>query len=180
VLGAALELFADQGFDRTTVRAVARRAGVDPALIYHYFGSKDGLLEAALSPPPGLEALLAGVQADPGRVGEELVRRLLHLWDTEPRMRDHMLAMLRTGLSHQAAADVMRERQRYVASAAVGHAVAEDDRELRLSLVGSHVSGLLLSRYVLRAQPIAAATVEELAVSVGPVLQHYLTGPLSR
>jgi AcrR family transcriptional regulator len=178
VLSAARELFAERGFERTTIRAVAGRAGVDPALVHHYFGTKDGLLAAALSPPEGLTALLV-VTGDPERAGAELVRRALDVWENHLEVRELMLAMVRTGLSHEHAAALLRELHRSTVLAAVGGALADDRRELRAALVGSQLAGLLLGRYLLRATGLTEPTPDELVATVGPVVQHYLTGRLT-
>jgi AcrR family transcriptional regulator len=97
VLAAARELFSELGFDRTTMMAEAARAGVDPALIHHYFGNKDGLLAATLTPPAAAAKLLTGVFDDPENAGAELVRRVIDVWETHLEVREQMAAMLRTG-----------------------------------------------------------------------------------
>src|SRR5262249_52259952 len=109
VQDAARELFSERGFERTTMRAVAARAGVDPALIYHYFGDKDGLLLAALQPPADAATALAGLAAAADRAGEELVRRLIGLWEDRPDVREQMVAILRTALSHDRASRLLRD-----------------------------------------------------------------------
>src|SRR5207244_11947407 len=109
VLDAARELFAELGFERTTMRAVAARAAVDPALIYHYFGDKDGLLFAALQPPADAASVVAGLADAGDRTGEELVRRLINLWEDRPEIREQMAAILRTGLSHDRARTLLRD-----------------------------------------------------------------------
>jgi AcrR family transcriptional regulator len=179
VLDAARELFADLGFERTTMRAVGARAGVDPALIYHYFGDKDGLLSAALEMPADLLAAFTGIAGDTDQAGEELVRRIIGLWEDRPEVRERMLAALRTALSSERAAQVFRDMQRRLALAALGDALPDDQRELRAALIGSHLAGLMLARYILRVPGAAAARPEDLAHAVGPVIQYYLTGPIT-
>jgi len=179
ILDAARELFADLGFERTTMRAVGVRAGVDPALIYHYFGDKDGLLSAALEMPAELLAAFAGLAGDADRAGEDLVRRLISLWEDRPEVRERMLAALRTALSHHHAAELFRDMQRSLALAALGDALPEDQRELRAALIGSHLAGLMLARYILKVPGVAAASPEDLVQAVGPVVQHYLTGTIT-
>ena len=179
ILGAARELFAELGFERTTMRAVGTRAAVDPALIYHYFGDKDGLLAAAVEPPVDLVAMLAGIADDPGRAGEEIVRRVISLWENRPDIRDRMLAMLRTALSHDHAAQLLRDILRSALLGALGDVLADDLRELRVALIGSHLGGLALARYILKLPGAAAATTEDLVQAVGPAVQRYLTGTIS-
>ncbi len=179
ILSAAVELFAELGFERTTMRAVGTQAGVDPALIYHYFGDKDGLLAAVVEPPVDLAAMLAGIADEPGRAGEEVVRRIIELWEHRPDVRERMLAMLRTALSHEHAAMLLRDVLRSWLLGALDDVLADDQRELRVALIGSHLGSLMLARYVLKVPGAAAATTEDLIQAVGPAVQRYLTGTIS-
>ena len=179
VLDAARELFAERGFERTTMRAVGARAGVDPALIYHYFGDKDRLLAAVVEPPADLAAVLAGMAGEPSRAGEEIVRRVVGLWENNPNIRERMLATLRTALSHDHAAGLLRDMLSSFLLGALGGVLADDQRELRAALVGSQLGGLMLARYLLKVPGAAAATPEELIQAVGPTVQRYLTGTLA-
>jgi len=177
VQDAARELFSERGFERTTMRAVAARAGVDPALIYHYFGDKDGLLLAALQPPADAATVFAGLAATAAdRTGEELVRRLIGLWEERPEIREQMAAILRTGLSHDRAGRLLRDILSSFILAALGDVLADDRRELRVALIGSHIGGLMLARYILEVPGAAAASPEDLVQAVGPTVQRYLTG----
>ena len=178
VLDAARELFAELGFERTTMRAVAARAGVDPALIYHYFGDKDGLLFAALQPPVDAATVFAGLAGAGDRTGEELVRRLIGLWEDRPEIREQMVAILRTGLSYDRASRLFRDILSSFILAALGDVLAGDRRELRVALVGSQIGGLMLARYVLKVPGAATASPEDLVQAVGPTVQRYLTGDL--
>jgi AcrR family transcriptional regulator len=179
MLDAARELFAERGFERTTMRAVGTRAAVDPALIYHYFGDKDGLLAAVVEPPVDLPAMLTGIADDPSRAGEEIVRRVVGLWENHPDIRDRMLATLRTALSHDHAAWLLRDMLSSWLLGALGDVLADDQRELRAALIGSHLGGLMLARYVLKVPGAAAAAPEELIQAAGPTVQRYLTGTLT-
>lgn len=179
ILSAAVELFAELGFERTTMRAVGTQAGVDPALIYHYFGDKDGLLAAVVEPPVDLAAMLAGIADEPGRAGEEVVRRIIELWEHRPDVRERMLAMLRTALSHEHAAMLLRDVLRSWLLGALDDVLADDQRELRVALIGSHLGSLMLARYILKVPGAAAATTEDLIQAVGPAVQRYLTGTIS-
>lgn len=178
ILTAAGELFAEVGFERTTMREVATRAKVDPALIHHYFGNKDGLLAAALALPVDPATLLAGLDKDPEQAGQAIVRRVLSVWEADPETRRRLLALMRVGLSHEHAARVLRDLLGRTILTAVARVVAEDHRPLRAALVGTQIGGLLLGRYVLGIPAVRAATPEQLAVAIGPVVQHYLTGPV--
>lgn len=178
ILEAARELFAEKGFERTTMRAVAERAGVDPALIAHYFGNKDGLLNEALAMPVDVPLLLSDL--DHARPGVDIVRRVLHFWDTSPPLRKRMTGLLRTGLSNEHAAAILRGVLSRNVFATLSQHVAEDQRELRTTLVGSHIAGLLMARYILKVPGLADADPEQIAVAVGPVVQHYLDGPIAQ
>ena len=178
VLDAARELFAELGFERTTMRAVAARAGVDPALIYHYFDDKEGLLFAALQPPADAATVFVGLTSEADRTGEELVRRLIGLWEERPEVREQMAAILRAGLSNDRAGRLLRDILSSFILAALGDVLADDRRELRTALIGSHIGGLMLARYILRVPGAAAASPEDLVQAVGPVVQHYLTGDI--
>jgi AcrR family transcriptional regulator len=180
LLEAARELFAELGYERTTMRAVGARAGADPALIYHYFGDKDGLLSATLKPPADVTAVFAGIADDPDRAGEELVRRIIGLWEDRPETREQMLAILRTGLSHDHAARLLRDILGPLILASLRDVLASDQRELRVALIGSHIGGLMLARYVLQVPGAAAASPEDLVQAVGPVIHRYLTGAILR
>lgn len=178
ILTAAGELFAAVGFERATMREVAARAGVDPALIHHYFVNKDGLLAAVLDLPFDPAALLAGLDKDPEHAGREIVRRVLGLWESDPQTRRRLLALIRVGLAHEHSAEVLRDLLGRTILVAMARVVAADDRPLRAALIGTQISGLLLGRYVVGIPAVRDATPEQLIVAIGPVVQHYLTGPV--
>ena len=178
ILDAARELFAELGFERTTMRGVAARAEVDPPLIHHYFGTKDGLLAAALPPPIAPEVLLAGLSRQRERAGYELVRRVLEVWDEHPVVRGQMLALVRTALSNEHATGLLRQALQRTVVVAVRDLASPDECDLRTALVLTQMSGLLLSRYLIQLPGIVDADRDALVGAVGPVLQHYLTGHL--
>jgi len=178
ILTAAGELFSELGFERTTMRAVAARADVDAALIHHYFVNKEGLLAAALVLPVDPAALLAGLNKDPAHAGEAVVRRVLGVWEADPQTRRHLLGLIRVGLSHEYAAGVLRDLLGRTILTALARVVADDRQSLRAALVGTQIGGLLLGRYVLGIPGVRDATPEELALAIGPVIQHYLNGPI--
>ncbi|MCW2601592.1 MAG: transcriptional regulator BetI [Frankiales bacterium] len=178
ILSAAKEAFGTQGYGATSLRAVARTAGVDPALVTHFFGSKDGLFTAALELPldPGtlVPALLAeGVDG----LGERIVRTFLGVWDGTPG-QGPMLAMLRSAVSHEDSATMLRGLLQRLILRPLAAGAGAGDPDLRAALLATQVVGLAVIRYVLRLEPVASATADELAPLVGPTLQRYLTGPL--
>lgn len=176
ILAAARSAFAEVGYERASMRLVASRAGVDPALIHHYFGTKEGLLRASIRLPFEPSEIFAGI--DPDHAGELIVRRLLTIWDTNPQAREQFVGLLRTALSHEAAAATMRGILLDAALTVVTPIVADDSAPLRAALIGSHLGGITLGRYVLKVGPLADATIDELVAAVGPAIQHYVSGPV--
>ncbi len=178
ILAAASEAFGTQGYGATSVRAVARAAGVDPALVLHFFGSKDGLFTAALDlpvdPATVVHALLAeGVDG----LGERILRTFLDVWDGTPG-QGPMLAMLRSAVSHEDSAAMLRRLLSGVIFGPLATGAGADRPDLRAGLLASQLVGLAMTRYVLRVEPVASASADVLAPLLGPTLQRYLTGPL--
>jgi AcrR family transcriptional regulator len=178
ILASARRLISEVGFERASMRAIASDAGVDPALIYHYVGAKDDLLVAALVPPVDPAQLLAGVDAIPDRTGEELVRRVLNVWESDPEARRSIVATMRAGLSNERAAQALRDALGSTILAALRRVVAPDHEALRAELVGSQIAGLILGRYVLGLNALTSSPPETLATALGPAVQRYLTGDL--
>jgi len=180
ILKASRALFAQHGFERATIRAVAARAGVDPALVHHYYGSKEQLFEAALTLPMAPSVLLPRLlQEDPDHVGERVVQLFLSTWE-QPANRLVLMAMLRSAASNEQATALVRRRLMTEVFGPLASLLDVPDAQLRVSLVGSQLIGLALMRYVARIQPVASASVESVAAAVGPTVQRYLTGDLSR
>ncbi|MCU1601936.1 MAG: transcriptional regulator, TetR family [Frankiales bacterium] len=178
ILAAAKEGFGTQGYAATSLRSVARAAGVDPSLVTHYFGGKDGLFEAALELPMEPGALVTGLlQGAVGTLGERVVRTFLLVWDSTPG-QGPMLAMLRSAVSHDDSAAKLRELLLRVLLRPLALGAGGDDPDRRAALVASQVVGLAMTRYVLKLEPIASAHPDQLAPVMGKTLQRYLTGPL--
>lgn len=178
VLEAAKEAFGTRGYDATSVRAVARTAGVDPSLVLHFFGTKAGLFEASLQLPMDPAELTAGLLAgDPDDLGQRVIETFLAVWDATPG-QGPMLAMLRSAVAHEDTAGRLRELllRLILRPIAVGAGAGEPDR--RAALVATQIAGLAIARYVLKLEPVASATPDELAPVLGATLQRYLTGPL--
>lgn len=177
VLAAARTCFAEKGFRGTTIRAVAASAGVDPALVHHYFGSKDDLFVAALEIPVDPREVLAPVvAAGPDGAGERLLRALLGVWD-DPAIQPGLLAMVRSLLADDSGG-LVRDAFIPVVVGPVLAALVVDRPEVRIPLVTSQVIGLILTRYVLAVPQMVQMPAEDVIARVGPVLQHYLTGDL--
>lgn len=185
ILESARKQFAEHGYAGATIRTIAGGAGVDPALVHHYYGNKERLFAAAMELPvvPGeaISAMLAELSREPGQsVGEHMVRAALAVWE-RPDVQGAFAVLLRSALTSEQAAAMLREFVteailRPVASAAGG--TDPERTPFRASLVGSQMLGLALTRYVLRIGPIAAASPAEVAAAIGPSIDRYLTGDL--
>ena len=176
ILDAARELFSARGYEGTTIRGIATNAGVDPALVHHFFGSKDDLFLTVLEVPETVMAdiprLIAG---DLAHAGEQLARFYLGLYES-PDTRAAMLTAIRSAIAQEQAARILRESISARLFVAVRH-VLPDRAELRMSLAMAHLTGLAIGRYEFRVPPVADMSAEELVSWVGPTLQRYLTGP---
>jgi len=177
VLAAARTSFAEKGFRATTIRAVASSAGVDPALVHHYFGTKDDLFVAALQIPVDPREVLAPVvAAGPDGAGERLLRTLLSVWD-DPELQPGLVALARSLVSDDSAS-LVRDGFIPVVVGPVLASLVRDRPEVRVPLVASQIIGLVVARYVVALPPMAAMPAEDVVARVGPTLQRYLTGDL--
>jgi AcrR family transcriptional regulator len=177
VLAAARTAFAERGFDGATIRGIAGDAGVDPALVHHYFGSKDQLFLAAIEAPADPADLLPEVLAT-GRedLGAAVVRLLLRVWDGP--MQPAGLALVRSAVGNEWTAKLLRE---FLVTQVLRRVMGTLDlppaeREARGALVGSQLIGMVMARYVVKVEPLASASPESLVAAVGPNVQRYLTG----
>lgn len=182
ILDAARARFSTAGFREATVRAIAGDAGVDPALVMHYFGSKQGLFVAAMEfplDPAEVVPRLVGPGVD--GLGERLVRFLLSVID-ELGDANPMLGLVRSAVGHPDAARMMREFLGEAildrVAAAVSDIVGADRPRLRADLCASQIVGILVARQILELPELAAADRETLIGVYGRTIQGYLTGPL--
>jgi len=179
ILEAACASFADAGYDRATIRGIAAAAGVDPALVLHYFGSKEELFEAALELPVRPADIFArGDAAGRDRLGATVVRAFLEAWEP-PETRVRLTAMLRSALTNETAMTMIRDLLVREVFGPITQALGVPDAELRATLVGSQLLGLAVLRFIGRIEPLASASVDELVAAVGPTVQSYLTGDIS-
>jgi AcrR family transcriptional regulator len=179
ILDAARRAFAERGYDAVSLRAVARDAGVDPALVHRFHASKEQLFIAAMELPVAPSELVAGLLAEGvEELGERLVRAFLTLYD-EPAAREPFLALLRGAVSHERAATLLREFVDREVLGRLAAAASPDAPELRASLAGSQIVGLAMARYVVGVAPLRTAERETLVAAVGPAVQRYLTGPIT-
>jgi AcrR family transcriptional regulator len=178
ILAAARHVFGEQGFDGGTVRAVAARAGVDPALVHHYFGSKQALFLAATELPIDVNAVIGRVMAGPrAEIGERLVRQTLELWE-DPATRSLFLGIVRSATTDPVAAGMLRRLLAEGPILALTRASGRPDAPLRATLAGSQIVGLAMARYVIGVEPLASAGADEVARAIGPTIQRYLDGDL--
>jgi AcrR family transcriptional regulator len=178
LLGAARRRFAAAGYAGTTLRAIAADAGVDPALVRHFFGSKAALFRAALTWPFDPAALGRRLSA-PGRsgAGERLAHAFLELWDG-PETGQPLLAVLRGALTHAESAELLRQFLRGQLyrrlTEALGGAASQTEAELRVELAVAQLLGIAVLRHALRVEPLASAPAADVVARVAPALDHYL------
>ncbi|MER8160713.1 TetR family transcriptional regulator [Streptomyces sp. NPDC094472] len=175
ILAAARNEFAERGYDKTSIRGIAKAAEVDPALVHHYFGTKEQVFEAAI------ELIFAPAMAAPDAVqgsregaGERMARFMFGIWEN-PVSRLPLLAVMRSALTNEAAAVVLRGMiERRVLLRMAGE-LDVPNPEFRAQLAAGHLIGIAMLRYVIRMEPMASAEVDDIVAMVGPTLQRYLT-----
>jgi AcrR family transcriptional regulator len=179
ILTAARDAFAERGFDGASIRAIAAAAGVDPALVHHYFGNKDQLFLAAMrvpiNPADLIEEVLAGDRSD---FGERLVRTMLKVWDSPAGSA--AVAVVRSAVGSDTLAKLLRQFiiDRLVRGAVLRLGANEAEAPLRATLVASQMAGLIMIRYILKAEPLASTDPKVLAAAIGPTVQRYIFGDL--
>jgi AcrR family transcriptional regulator len=176
ILAAARAAFGERGFGGATIRDIAARAGVDPALVHHYFGSKQQLFVAAMEFPIDLRAIAPRLLDGPAdELGERFVRLVLELWET-PAVRPLLLGVMRSATTDPVAAAMLRQTLVEGPILALTLSIDRPHAALRATLAGSQMIGLALARYVVGVEPLASASPDALARSVGPTIQRYLAG----
>ena len=178
ILDAARASFADRGFRRTTIRGVATAAGVDPALVHHYFGAKDDLFLAALEIPVDPRSLLAGVlDGGVAGAGERLLRTFLSVWD-DPGARLPLVALVRSSLAQDGPESLLEQGILRLVLGPLRGVLPPDRADLRVQLVASQLAGLVVTRYLLALEPLASLPADRVVAALAPTLQRYLDGPL--
>ncbi|MBF6438922.1 TetR family transcriptional regulator [Nocardia cyriacigeorgica] len=178
ILEAARARFADTGFDKTSIRAIAADAGVDPALVHHYFGTKQQLFAAVVQFPVDPEIILRAMDDTPlDQLGDTLVRTAVGIWDSPAGAG--VIAVVRSflggsgpELTRTFLMEVILERIR------ARIATPDDDGRVRANLAASQMVGILVARKIAMLEPIATMPLPELVALVGPTVQRYLTGEL--
>ncbi|MCJ0904185.1 TetR family transcriptional regulator [Rhodococcus sp. ARC_M6] len=178
ILESARRAFSRNGFRQATIRSIALDAEVDPALIHHYFGSKEQLFTAAIALPLDPRIVLAPVQASTNeQLGATLLTAVIGVWESEHR--DAVLAAFRSAIS----GDGSQLIQSFLLNIVLRDIIPRVDTPpgsglLRAELVASQIAGLLMTRYILELDPLKSLSVDALIPLVAPNLQRYLTGEL--
>ncbi|NIJ11149.1 AcrR family transcriptional regulator [Saccharomonospora amisosensis] len=178
LLEAARAVFAEGGYDGATVRAIAARAGVDAAMVNHWFGGKEGLFaQAVLQVPFDFRDVLDEVTADgPQHLGRNIVRAFVTRWDGAGG--EVFTALVRSVTAREEALHLLKETLVSRIFAGITSAAGSDQAELRAGLCASQVIGLGMARYVARMEPLASADIDTLVETIAPTLQRYLTGDI--
>jgi AcrR family transcriptional regulator len=175
ILESARAVFAERGFDKASIRAIAGAAAVDPALIHHYFGTKEKLFLASMnSPVDPSEVVPKALAGPPEQAGERLVALVLSVWDSPAGTA--AIALMRSAMSNEWTARLMRE---FIVTQVLRRAVAElgiDEKQapVRAALVATQIAGLAVVRYILKVEPVASAEAGMLVAAIGPSVQRYL------
>ncbi|MCO5968098.1 TetR/AcrR family transcriptional regulator [Actinoallomurus soli] len=174
ILAAARVLFGERGYDKASIRAIAREAGVDPALVHHFFGSKEELFAAAMELPVDPAVFLGQVMAGPrSQIGERMARTFLRIW-SDPRLRPQFVGILRSAATTEQGAALLREFVTRAILARVADALALPP--LNLAAAAAQMMGVVMLKYIVQIEPVASATEDELVALLAPTLQRYLEG----
>lgn len=179
ILASARRLFAEHGFDGTSLRQIAREAGVDPAMVHHFFKGKDELFALSVALPADPAQVLEGVdQYDPQHRAEAIVRAVLRLWESPAQ--HSLVAFIRGTIGSKAKTLLLREvvTRTIISRIMAGVPGAPADVSMRGNLVATQMVGVMLVRYVVKLEPLASADPEDVVRLIAPNVQQYLTGPL--
>jgi AcrR family transcriptional regulator len=178
ILAAAREEFAERGYDKTSVRGIAKAAEVDPALVHHYFGTKEQVFEASIEVAVGplLSAPGSIAEGPLDGVGERLARFFFGVWEN-PATRKALLAIVRSAMNNEAAAGVFRRLISTQLLRRIAVQLDLPDAELRAELAAAQLVGIAMLRYVIKVEPLASADPDEIIARVAPVIQAHLTTP---
>ncbi|KJL21335.1 HTH-type transcriptional regulator BetI [Microbacterium oxydans] len=174
IIASAVDDFGEKGYDGATVRSIAARAGVDSALVHHYFGTKADLFAEAvgipLRPDIDVPAILTGPRDE---VGERLIRYVLEAFE-QPEVRRRGVMLLRTAIGSRLTTPLLAGFLSRELLSRISRSLGVDDADLRASLVASQIAGMLIARYVLKLPALVAAPVDDLVARIGPTVQRYL------
>ena len=178
ILAAAREEFSERGYDKTSVRGIAKTAGVDSALVHHYFGTKEQVFEAAVEVAfaPALKVRDTVLEGPLDEVGERMTRVIFGLWEN-PVTRTPLLAIVRSAVNNETAAAVFRRLVAAQLMRRIAGRLDVPDAELRTELAAAQLVGVAMMRYVIKIEPLASADPEQVIARIAPVVQGHLTGP---
>jgi AcrR family transcriptional regulator len=176
ILNQARTAFAESGYAGTTIRAIARAADVDPALVHHYYGTKENLLDAATTPPQSfLEQIITAWQTPLAELGEQLVRQMLANWQ-DPGHAPVLRAVVQIAGNEP----VIREKLRTIVEHSMmgpsAQALSQDERLIRSSLIASQLMGLAFMRFIWKIEPLATMADDDVVAAIAPTIQRYLDG----
>jgi AcrR family transcriptional regulator len=179
LVDAAREVFTEQGYEGATVRAIAKRAGVDPAMVNHWFGGKEGLFAQAVLQLPVDPAVIVAelMTGELDTIGERIVRRFLTVWDSTGG--GQFAALVRSVASHEMAVTGLRDiflKQIFIR---IANRTGADNAMFRATLVASQLIGMGMVRYVARFEPLASNDIDTMVAAVGPTIQRYFTGEIA-
>ena len=174
IINAALAEFSAKGYDASSLRAIARLAKVDPALVHHYFDGKAALFVEAMSFPVNPSFLIDKILDGPREhVGERLAVTFFGVWDS-PQGRERLVALIRSAVSHEDAARMLREFLAREVFAKVALSMDVPQPHLRAGMAAAQMIGLAMMRYVIGFEPVVRASSDEIVALVAPTLQRYL------
>ncbi|MFF5127841.1 TetR family transcriptional regulator [Streptomyces syringium] len=176
ILTAARAEFAEHGYDKASIRGIAKGAGVDPALVHHYFGPKEKIFGAAVEVAfaPALEAQDIVSVGGLDTIGERLTRFILGVWE-DPVTREPLLAIVRSAVANETAAAVFRDLVTIRLMVRVAGELDVPEPRLRSELAAAQLVGVTLLRHVIKVEPLASADLDEVIAMVAPVVQRHLT-----
>lgn len=176
ILAAAIDEFGEAGYDGATMRAIAARAGVDSALVHHHFGTKADLFGETVGAPMRPDVALPEILAGPrDEVGARIVRYILDTWE-KPETQRRGVALMRAAIGNRLTTPLLAGFLSREVLGRVSRSLDAEDDDLRASLVASQIAGLIIARYVIKLPALAAASVDELVMRIGPTVQRYLYG----
>jgi AcrR family transcriptional regulator len=178
ILQAARDQFAAKGYQATTMRGIASQAAVDPALIRHFYGSKDDLFAATLDIPDWFGSHVDGVLAgDPSSLGLRYVNAFLSLWEA-PDTGASAKAILLSATTSDRAAELLQDFLTVRVFRKLFRGIGSDHPETRVALASSHLLGVAIARFIVRMEPLASMDRATLVAMLAPTTQQFLTGPL--
>ncbi|HEX4540813.1 MAG TPA: TetR family transcriptional regulator [Acidimicrobiales bacterium] len=179
-MAAADAAFASEGYAQASLRGIAQRAGVDPALVHHYFDGKAALFVEVTGLPRDFREIRDEVDRATGSRGTALVDRFLRYWDEEPPegRANSFLSLMQAISSSPRAAESFKQFLIDRIWSQVARDPDDPDWLVRRALIGSQLVGVAFQRYVLRLEPLASAEPAEVAQWVGPTIDRYMAGPL--